>query len=241
MRQLRTALGCFLSLAASQASAASLQVEPVLVEVAAPGAASTMKLRNDGASPIVAQLRVYRWSQTDGVEKLEPTDAVVASPPAATLAPGAAHVVRLVRVAKEPVPREESYRLLIDQLPNASAQRNGAVNLIIRHSIPVFFKPRDQGGASIAWSTQVSKNNLVVTARNTGDRRLRIAALQVRDAKGSSISFGNGLVGYALGGATMRWTTPLGKQTFAQGGQVVISAQGDTGAVHAVATNHSSK
>ena len=240
MHQLRIVLGCCFSLAAFQASAASLQVEPVLIEVGAPAATSTIKLRNDGASPIVAQLRVYRWSQTDGVEKLEPTDTVVASPPAATLAQGGAHVVRLVRVAKEPVQREESYRLLIDQLPNASAQRNGSVNLIIRHSIPVFFKPRDQGAASIAWSAQVSKNNLIVTARNSGDRRLRIAALHIRDAKGSSINFGDGLIGYALGGSTMRWTTPLGKRAFAHG-QATISAQGDTGAVHAVATIQPSK
>jgi fimbrial chaperone protein len=241
MHKLRIALSCYLTLAAFQASAASLQVQPVLIEVGAPGLTSTVNLRNAGALPVAAQLRVYSWSQSDGVEKLEPTDAVVASPPAATLAPGSTHVVRLVRVAKEPVPREESYRLLIDQLPNASLQRSGAVNLIVRHSIPVFFKPRDQGGASIAWSAQVLKNNLVVTARNNGDRRLRIAALQVRDARGSSVNFGNGLIGYALGGSTMRWTTPLGTRAFAQGGQALISAQGDTGAVHAVATIQSPK
>jgi len=238
MHRLRIALACLIGLVACGADAASLQVEPVLIEIAAPGATSTIKLRNEGASPLVAQLRVYRWSQKDGIEKLEPTDAVVASPPAATLSQGSSQVVRLVRMAKEPVQREESYRLLIDQLPNASAQRSGSVNLIIRHSIPVFFKPREQGGASITWSAQVLRNNLVVTAQNNGDRRLRIAALQVRDAKGSSVSFGNGLVGYALGGSTMRWTTPLGKQSFSQGGPAVISAQGDSGAVHAVATIH---
>ena len=44
------------------ASAGSLQVEPVLVDVAAPGAASTVTLRNEGAAPINAQIRVFRWS-----------------------------------------------------------------------------------------------------------------------------------------------------------------------------------
>src|SRR5215472_2555055 len=65
--------------------AASLQVAPVLVEVAAPGAASTLKLRNEGSAPINVQIRVFRWSQTNGEEKLEPTGDVVASPPLAKL------------------------------------------------------------------------------------------------------------------------------------------------------------
>jgi fimbrial chaperone protein len=233
MRMLSLTLG--LCLAASRLDAASLQVEPVLVEVGAPGAASTITLRNDGATPVVAQLRVYRWSQTDGQEKLEPTDDVVASPPAATLAPGGTHVVRIVRVTKSPALREESYRLFIDQLPNVAQQRNGSVNLIVRHSIPVFFRPQDPGNASVAWSAEISKRNLVVTARNAGARRLRIAALKLRDGKGSDVTFADGLVGYALAGSTMRWSMPLAGRSFAAGGQVSVSAQGDTGPIHATA------
>src|ERR1700719_2770810 len=38
--------------AASDASAASLQVAPVLLEVVAPGAAATVTLRNNGAKPM---------------------------------------------------------------------------------------------------------------------------------------------------------------------------------------------
>jgi fimbrial chaperone protein len=232
MKKLAAAIGfCLVS---SHAGAASLQVEPVLVEVAAPGAASTVTLRNEGATPITAQIRVYRWSQADGQEKLEPTDDVVASPPAATLAPGSKHVVRIVRVARGPAPREESYRLFVDQLPNVAQQRNGSVNLIVRHSIPVFFRAQDPGAASIAWSTEISKRNLIVTARNTGGRRLRIAALKVSDEKGSNVTFADGLVGYALAGSTMRWSTPLGGRSFG-GGQVSVSAQGDTGPIHATA------
>jgi fimbrial chaperone protein len=32
------------------------------------------------------QIRLFRWSQVDGKEKLEPTDEVAASPPAITMA-----------------------------------------------------------------------------------------------------------------------------------------------------------
>src|SRR6266508_5911005 len=69
-----------------RAAAATLQVAPVLVEVMAPSMASTLTLRNDGRDPVFAQIRVFRWTQEGGQERLEPTDEVVASPPSVTLA-----------------------------------------------------------------------------------------------------------------------------------------------------------
>src|SRR6266480_3035066 len=67
--------------------AASLQVAPVSIEVTAPGAGATIKLHNEGTTKINTQIRVFRWVQIDGQEKLQPTDDVVASPPMARLGP----------------------------------------------------------------------------------------------------------------------------------------------------------
>ena len=49
-----------LALSAASTQAASLQVAPVGIEVAAPGTASTVKLRNEGTTAINAQIRVFR-------------------------------------------------------------------------------------------------------------------------------------------------------------------------------------
>ena len=221
--------------AASPAIAGPLQVEPVLVEVATPGAASTITLRSDGSAPVDAQIRVFRWSQTNGEERLEPTDEVVASPPAVSLKGGSPHVVRIVRVKKAPIVREESYRLVVDQLPNLAQQRSGTVNMILRHSIPVFFKPQSTTSPSVAWSVGLAAGKLALTARNTGERRLRISALEIRDSSSRTIAATRGLVGYVLGGSTMRWMLPAGQRDLAQGGRVSIIAQGDTGPIHASA------
>src|SRR5919108_454317 len=103
--------------------AAALQVEPVLIDVTAPGAASTITLRNEGTAPINVQVRIFRWSQIDGKESLEPTEDVVASPPAVTLSAKTNYITRIVRVTKRPVVGEESYRILVDQLPDATPQK----------------------------------------------------------------------------------------------------------------------
>src|SRR5580692_13092756 len=92
--------------------AASLQVAPVLVEVPTPAVTATLKLRNEGTKSLDAQIRIFRWTQVDGADSLTPTDDVAASPPAASLRPSTDYTVRIVRTTKEPVVKEESYRLL---------------------------------------------------------------------------------------------------------------------------------
>jgi fimbrial chaperone protein len=224
-----------LLLAQGSSRAATLQVEPVLIDVTAPGAASTVTLRNEGAAPINVQIRVYRWSQVDGKENLEPTEDVVASPPAVTLAPQANYVARVVRVSKRPVSGEESYRVLIDQLPAPSQQRGHSINLLMRYSIPVFFSASDRRDPAVAWAATISGNKVKVTARNDGERRIQIASLNLRDAK----AFGKGLVGYVLGKSAVGWTAPAAGFTAA--GPISVSAQSDTGPVDAVASIGSGK
>jgi len=231
----KTAAAAVLVAAAlSPAKAGTLQVEPVILDVTAPGAASTITLHNSGPTPINAQVRVFRWSLVNGEEKLEPTDDVVASPPSMTLAPDGKNIARIVRVAKQPVAGEESYRLLVDQLPDLSLQKNGAVNLMVRYSIPVFFGAANKKNPTLAWSVAVKGDKVTLAAHNTGDRRLRISALTLKDANGRSISLGNGLAGYALGQSTKSWTIPA--RGFAAHGSASVSAQSDGGPVQAVAS-----
>jgi fimbrial chaperone protein len=225
-----------LGVAYSSARAGSLQVEPVLVDVSAPGAASTLTLRNEGVTPLETQIRVFRWSLVDGQEKLEPTDDVVASPPSVTLTPKGQYIARIVRVSKQPVTGEESYRVLVDQLPDLSQQKNGAVNLLVRYSIPIFFSAPDKKSPMVLWSIAIKGDKITLIARNNGERRLRISALSLRDANGKSISFGNGLAGYALGQSTKSWTVPGSARGFATNGSVSIFGQSDNGPIQAVAS-----
>lgn len=217
----------------STAQAASLQVAPVSLEVQAPGAAATITLRNEGTTPLNAQIRLFRWIQANGQEKLDPTDEVVASPPIATLPPKTDYTVRLVRVTKRPVSAGESYRLFVDELPDPKARRNRVVTLVMRYSIPVFFYPHDTADAKLAWSVEQRGGRVYVAATNDGDRHVRISALKLGDGSGTTASFGNGLTGYVLGRSTMRWEAPGNFHRLGAGSPIVISAQGDYGPINA--------
>ena len=219
----------------SSLHAAQLRVEPVLLELNAPAAAATLTLRNDEDTEVTAQTRVFRWSQSFGKEILEPTTDVVASPPAVKLSPHAEYLVRVVRVTKQPVQGEESYRVFVDQIPQPQKQSARAINLLVRQSIPVFFRARQLAAATVSWSLAYEGEKLIVTARNDGEERLRIASLRLRSSTGQTINFGAGLVGYALGRSSMSWVASDKVRAFGAAGPVSISAVTDKGPIDAVA------
>jgi fimbrial chaperone protein len=214
--------------------AAQLHVEPVLLEVDAPAAAAVLTLRNDGDSDAVMQTRVVRWSEPDGDETLGPTTDVVASPPSVKLAPHQDYVVRVVRVSTQPVRGEESYRVLVDELPSVHRLPRRTVEVLVRQSIPVFFRSRDAAPAQVSWRVRRTSDKLIVTGSNQGDMHLRISSLRLRASGGATASFGNGLAGYVLGRASRTWTIRGASAGFVAGGRVSIMADSDKGPVNAV-------
>jgi len=212
--------------------AASLRIAPTILSLIAPDSAATLTLRNEDARPVNVQMRVFRWSQDDGADRLEPTTDVVASPPLTTLAPNSDYLVRVVRVTKAPVVGEESYRLLVDELPERAKRRPGTVNFVLRYSIPVFFSNPEASPADVSWALRPRGKAAVLTAKNTGDRHLRISDLNIADGD-RAIAARDGLVGYVLSGASMQWPLSLAGGNLVAGRSVALSAQSDAGAINA--------
>lgn len=211
------------------AAAGQLTVDPILLELPENAPAGALNLRNDEDVPINVQTRVERWTEVDGVEKLEPANDVVSSPPIVKLAPKTSYIVRVVRLSKTPIQGEESYRVLVDQLPSAPAWQGSTVKLLIRQSIPVFFRAQQIRPPDVAWSLSSRDGRLALTATNSGDERLRIASLRLEDATGREISFGNGLVGYVLGRSSIKWILPPHTASFGAARPVSLSAHTNKG------------
>jgi fimbrial chaperone protein len=197
-------------LLSSSAWASSLSVLPITVAVPQPASIGTLTLRNREARPLNAQIRVFRWTQVDGEDKLEPTSDVVASPPIVTISPGADYVVRLQRTASAEVTGEEAYRTVVDELPNPNRQRNGSIALVVRYLVPTFFLSPDASQPRLAWSLTRKDGQTVLTATNSGDGRIRLADLKIQTAGGRTLMVGKGLAGYVLGHSSHDWTMPSG-------------------------------
>ena len=185
---------------ASGAQASSLSVTPIKIEVVEPGASSSAILRNGGDQPLNAQIRVFRWTQTDGEDTLESSQDVIASPPVASIDPHGEFHVRVMRTSQEPIQGEENYRLVIDELPDANRQKNGLVSVVVRYVVPLQFLSADASQSRLTWSITNHDRRTFLAATNSGDKSARIADLSL----GKTV-VGKGLAGYVLGHSTKFW------------------------------------
>ncbi len=229
----RASIACVALAAMScSVSAASLQVAPTTVEIPAGNSATTMNIKNTSAEPLRAQVRVFRWSMVNGDEKLEPATDVVASPPLASVPPNTDYTLRLVRLSKQPVTIEETYRVLIDEIPEPKAPTKGSVvNMAFRYSIPVFFLPAAEQQPDVKWTEERHNGKLYVSATNVGGRRLRLSELAFAEGKGKPVWQSKGLSGYVLARSSKSWVAPAALQKSVQ--PLLITAQSDSGPINA--------
>lgn len=213
--------------------AMSLRVAPALLDVPPSAMATQLTLRNGSTRPVTVQLRIFRWIQKGGQEILEPTMDVVVSPPMITLPHRDEYVVRVVRVTKLPIVGEENYRLIVDELPELSTRQNGTVSFILRQSIPVFFSSPDIRPAEVNWSVHRSDGNLILSARNVGAKRLRVAKLSLSVPRSVTVSKRDGLVGYVLGGSEMSWVLRSAGGRAQQTKVLQLLAESETGPINA--------
>lgn len=213
---------------AGPAAASDIRVAPVLIDPL-PGARTTsLTLVNAEQRPVRVQVRVMRWTAPDGVDTLVPADGVVASPPFANLSPQQQYLVRVVRTAKSPPVGEESYRVLIDEVPDPAAARPGTVNLVVRQSIPAFFSDIPRRTPDVTWHVETSDDGATLVGRNRGTRRLRLADLAITGG-GRRLFDRAGLVGYVLAGSQFR--LPLGASVNAGTAGLRMTALSDGGAL----------
>ncbi len=220
---------------ASPSQASTLRVSPVLVDMPVRAATSALRLQNGGSTAVTVQVRVMQWAQENGKERLFPTKAVAISPPMALIKPGATQLVRVVRVANTTRTREESFRVIVDEIPDARRGSSSGVQLAVRHSLPVFFAGEKNAPPELSWTIEKVNGGWHCVVRNAGDRRARIAGLKVASAQGHSISFGEGLIGYVLGASTMSWPLPPSFSALRAEKHFSISAHTESGRINAIA------
>ncbi len=225
---------------ASAVAAGNLQVSNTLLELQQSDKAQGLWLSNDGDTPLRAQARVQQWTQglAEG-DQLANTHLLAASPPIVEIAPGDRQFVRVVRLQKGDVHAEQSYRLLVSELPStAKAEAAQGVQLLVQHSIPVFVIP--EGGKALgglhasthleplrARLTQSTAATTKLQVSNAGAQRVRISRVDWVATDGHKETLQTGLLGYVLAGQTMQWTLPLPEAARQRGGRIDVRLNDD--------------
>ena len=204
--RLRCACALLMAVFATSSQAASLQVAPTSLQLTARQNAEALWISNSGTTPVDVQARVFRWTQRDGRDELEPTTDLVISPPMQALAAGQQQLIRVVRAHPQPPIGQQAYRIIVDEVPPLDPKREG-MQFVLRYSLPVFVQPDgntpDKPDLQASLLTQPD-GTLALEVRNLGASYAQLADLGMGTAERPQV-FKPGLVGYVLSGQTMRW------------------------------------
>ena len=183
--------------------AQGIMVSPVIVQMAPGQMAAVVTVTNHGDRPVSFQVRPFGWTQTSTEgEQLDATDELWASPPLATLKPGAAQVVRLV-LRRLPDGREATYRILLDELPAPAEPQH--VRVALRLSIPVFAEPKTRVAPHVQWQVTTQGGQTWLTAVNDGDQHQTFHDIVLHTADGRALGVEYQTPPHVLAGGTRRW------------------------------------
>jgi fimbrial chaperone protein len=218
----------FVALCAMPGRAQSLSVLPVNVLMQPGQSAATLTVTNQAGAVTSIQVRVYSWNQDGGEDHLTSSDAVVVSPPIASIPPGATQVVRLI-LRQPPQGREATYRILVDQIPPAAEP--GIVRVVLRLSIPIFAEPVSRALPLVRFQVESDAGQIYLVAANHGLRHEAIRNIVLSTTDGRRFLLDRGTLPYVLAGATRRWHITAGDSLPQPGATLRLTAHADAGAI----------
>ncbi|AJO79527.1 molecular chaperone [Pseudomonas sp. MRSN 12121] len=214
---------------AQAGAASSVLIWPIDPVLEADQQASALWLENRGTETANLQVRVFAWSQSGFEDQYQNQRDVIGSPPVAKIAPGQKQLVRLTRTRDIPPGQELAYRIIIDEIPSAqpaTAEGDGktaaAIRFQMRYSVPLFAygaglwskedstrqrDPKSAGVPQLSWRKVAVDGRNYVEVRNQGAVHARLTDVAFKQA-GQTRPVVEGLLGYVLPGASMRWPLP---------------------------------
>ncbi|WP_136475603.1 molecular chaperone [Pseudomonas sp. DG56-2] len=223
-------LGCALVMLAGAPlqAATSVLIWPIDPVLEADQKAGALWLENRGTTAANLQVRVFAWRQGDYDDQYQAQREIIGSPPVATIAPGQKQLIRLTRTGPSAVGQEQAYRIIIDEIPPAWSENTpadkpqAAIRFQMRYSVPLFVygqglwgktdatgqrDPASVGKPALSWRQVSVQGRPYVEVRNTGPVHARLTDVVLQQG-GQSRPLVEGLLGYVLPGASMRWPVP---------------------------------
>lgn len=187
--------------------AGTFTISPLRVDFGGTTRTAALTVRNDEAVPVVVQAEALAWSQESGQDDLAPSRDLLVSPVVFTLAPGGSQLVRVALRREADGGRELTYRLTLQEVPQAASPDFTGLQVALRLSVPVFVAPRAPAEPRLVWTaTRAATGTVTVTARNDGASHARLQGFALKTADGRATLAEQPALAYVLPGATRRWT-----------------------------------
>ena len=208
--------GLLLALLPGLAAAAGIRISPTIVQIPPGAQTAEIWLSNTQDRPWLAQAKLYRWHQTEGMEQLQATDDVQVSPRLIDIPAQGRQLLRVVRTGPAATDGEIAYRLVLEERPDADAATDP--RLLLRYSTPIFLSPPGAAAVpALSASLVAGAYGYELQVRNRGKGHARLSDLSYVGSDGRQLTLFHNLAGYVLAGEQKRWPLPAGLGT-ARGG-----------------------
>ena len=192
---------------AAPVRASTFNISPIRAQLAAGHRTEALTIMNADDSPVVVQIRVVRWSQSNGAEQLDDTRELLATPPVLQIPANGQQIVRVALRREPDASQELTYRVIFEEVPQAAPQDFTGLRVALRLSIPVFVAPaHGKPNADLAWQSRWLPNGqLELAATNSGSGHLQITDFEAQ-FPGSLMPLRGITSKYVLPGSRMSWT-----------------------------------
>jgi fimbrial chaperone protein len=217
---------CWLILGAAfavPASAGSLKVNPVHINLPADLQSVSLKMTNGDASPVSVRVVTYAWTQAGGRDVYTPTTNVILSPPMFTI-PG--RQTQHVRIGLRNRAGSGAYRVIFEEIPR-NQPVNGQIQINLRLNLPLYVLAKGRTNADVSWRAwRDASGEMIVEGRNRGLRHSPLLGLDA-DQGGRRHTLAQQM-GVVLPGSARQWTA--GKHPeFPIGTPLLLRVKGSAG------------
>lgn len=213
---------------AGSALADGISVSPVRIHLEPANPRGTVTVKTSGARMIPMEVRGFRWVQEHGEDKLIGDTGFIAAPPVFDLPAEGEQVLRVGLKSKSADPVEQTYRIMVTELPDATLEASG-VKMLMRMSLPVFVTPKGAVPKPILSAVRHSDGTVKVTLKNEGTAHIQLTGLSVVASGTENSAAERKLLDYVLAASEKSWVvTP---ETSLPGGTLNIVAETNIGAL----------
>ena len=158
----------------------SFEVSPIRVTFQPNESSALMTVRNEGNEKLRLQIKVMAWDQSkDGEMVLKPTDDIIFYPTLLTVEPGAQRNLRVGNKSNV-MAKEQTYRIIVEELPSNTKLQGTGVRIVTKMSIPIFIKPARAEVKNQIERIAVRGSTITFDVKNQGNVHIQPRELRVK-------------------------------------------------------------
>ena len=194
------------------------RVAPIRLELGSDARSGVISVVNEGTGRFQVQMKAFLWEQdADGKDQLTETKDLIFFPKIMVFEKPEERILR-AGIKIPAAAKEKTYRLFIEEIPEAKKADGTNIAVAIRFGVPIFVKPLKEEPKGEIAKLELVNGDCQITVKNSGNVHFIITAVNIKgkDLKGQE-TFAKKLDGwYLLNGASRVYTTAIPKQACAE-------------------------